>query len=374
MVGPSSLLMNDLKPLVSWFSQLTSEPVVIAGPCSAESEQQVMKTARQVAQMGKAQVYRAGIWKPRTRPGSFEGVGTDGLKWLQQVKNETGLLVTTEVAHPKHIELALKYDIDILWIGARTTSNPFSVQELADSFKGLDIPLMIKNPINPDLELWVGAIERFYNAGLRKIAAIHRGFYPFEKTKLRNIPKWEIPIELKSRFHQLPIINDPSHIAGKIGFIREVAQKALDLNMNGLMIESHCNPEEALSDAEQQLKPEELKQLLADLVIRHISVDDLEFMNLLENLRDQIDSIDQQILELLSQRMNVVEKIGRYKARNKVTILQLKRWEDIITTRLRAGKSLGLTEEFIKKLLQLVHKESIQKQTEVMNRLNGKSK
>ncbi|MFC2150937.1 chorismate mutase [Bacteroidota bacterium] len=365
--------LKSISTISKWFDGL-KEPLIIAGPCSAESEAQIMQTAKEIAALKKVKVFRSGIWKPRTRPGNFEGVGEDGLRWLQQVKTETGLLTAIEVANAEHADLAIKYDIDILWIGARTTSNPFSVQELADHLKGYNKPVLVKNPINPDVNLWVGALERFHKAGINKLAAVHRGFYPFEATSLRNIPKWEVAIELKSICHDLPILCDPSHIAGNREYIPEIAQKALDLNMDGLMIETHYNPSVALSDMNQQLTPSQLKTLINDLIYRRTTTKDADFTSMLETLRSQIDSIDQQMLELLSQRMNVVEEIGKYKSKNDVTILQLRRWEKIVSTRLKLGKSLGLTEDFIKKLLQLVHKESIQRQTEVMSKLGSSTK
>ena len=293
---------------------------------------------------------------------------------MQQVKKEFGLYTAIEVANTEHAELAIKHDIDVLWIGARTTSNPFSIQELADFLAGYNKPVLVKNPINPDVNLWVGALERFHKAGVNKLAAVHRGFFPFEATTLRNIPKWEIAIELKSICHTLPILCDPSHIAGDTEYIPEIAQKALDLNMDGLMIETHYNPSVALSDMNQQLTPIQLEELLGRLIFRTTTVKNSDFTNVLETLRSQIDSIDQQMLELLSQRMNIVEEIGKYKSKNEVTILQLRRWEKIVSTRIKLGKKLGLTEEFVKKLLQLVHKESIQRQTEVMNNLNSSSR
>jgi chorismate mutase len=365
--------LKNISTIKKWFDGL-NEPLIIAGPCSAESEEQLMHTAKEIAALGKVKIFRSGIWKPRTRPGNFEGVGEEGLHWLQQVKEETGLLTAVEVANPEHADLAIKYNIDILWIGARTTSNPFSVQELADHLKGYDKPVMVKNPINPDVNLWVGALERLHKAGINKLAAVHRGFYPFEATSLRNIPKWEVPIELKSICHNLPIICDPSHIAGNTEYIAEIAQKALDMNMDGLMIETHYNPTVALSDMNQQLTPQQLGNLLDNLIFRSATTKDANFASILEALRSQIDSIDQQMLELLSQRMNIVEEIGKYKSKNEVTILQLRRWEKIISTRLKLGKSLGLSEDFVKKLLQLVHKESIQRQTEVMNKFTSSKK
>ena len=365
--------IKNISKLNKWFDGLF-EPLIIAGPCSAESEEQVLTTAKEIAALGKVHVFRSGIWKPRTRPGNFEGIGEEGLQWLQLVKQETGLLTAVEVANKEHFDLAVKYDIDILWIGARTTSNPFSVQDLADYMKSYDKPVLVKNPINPDVQLWIGALERFNKAGINKLAAVHRGFYPFEATSLRNIPKWEVPIELKSLCHTLPVICDPSHISGNTEYIPEIAQKALDLNMNGLMIETHYNPSVALSDMNQQLTPKQLGILLNNLVYRQSTTKDADFTNILEILRNQIDSIDQQMIELLAQRMNVVEEIGKYKSKNKVTILQLKRWEKIVNTRIKLGKSLGLTDDFVKKLLQLVHKESIQRQTEVMNKINSTKK
>ncbi|PLX19257.1 MAG: 3-deoxy-7-phosphoheptulonate synthase [Marinilabiliales bacterium] len=365
--------LKSISKISSWFDGL-NEPLIIAGPCSAESESQVMQTAKEIAESGKVKIFRSGIWKPRTRPGNFEGVGEDGLKWMQQVKKEFGLYTAIEVANTEHAELAIKHDIDVLWIGARTTSNPFSIQELADFLAGYNKPVLVKNPINPDVNLWVGALERFHKAGVNKLAAVHRGFFPFEATTLRNIPKWEIAIELKSICNTLPILCDPSHIAGDTEYIPEIAQKALDLNMDGLMIETHYNPSVALSDMNQQLTPIQLEELLGRLIFRTTTVKNSDFTNVLETLRSQIDSIDQQMLELLSQRMNIVEEIGKYKSKNEVTILQLRRWEKIVSTRIKLGKKLGLTEEFVKKLLQLVHKESIQRQTEVMNNLNSSSR
>jgi len=356
----------DIIPVRDWFDSFEDDYLIIAGPCSAESEKQVMDTALEIEKLGRVQAYRAGIWKPRTRPESFAGVGSEGLKWLKKVKEETNLLTIVEVATPKHVEECLMAGIDMFWIGARTTPNTFAIQEIADSLKGVDIPVLIKNPVNPETELWVGALERFNNAGIKKLAAIHRGFYPFEKTSFRNIPKWEIPISLKSRFHDLPIICDPSHISGNVKYLEEIAQKGLDLNMSGLMIETHIDPEYAKSDAEQQVSPKELNTLLDNLVFRETVSDNIDFTNLLEKLREQIDSIDDQMIELLNQRMKIVEQIGKYKKDNNVTILQLRRWEKIISTRTEFAQSLGLSSEFIHKLLQLVHKESIQKQVEIM--------
>lgn len=352
----------------NWFNKPLDSPLYIAGPCSAETEEQVINTASEISKNSKINVFRAGLWKPRTRPNTFEGVGSKGLPWLKKVKEKYGLLIAVEVANPEHVALCLENNIDVLWIGARTVSNPFSIQEMAKSLANVQIPVLIKNPVNPDIDLWIGAIERFYNNGVYKLAALHRGFYPFERTIFRNIPKWEIPIELKIKLPLLPVICDPSHIAGTTKFIEEISQKALDLNFDGLMIETHINPKQALSDSQQQLTPKQLNELLSRLIVRDVSSNDTKFSKLLSNYRSQIDSLDFQLLELLAQRMKVVEKIGEYKSLNNVKILQLPRWENIIGTRTEYGKSRGLSEEFITKLLQLVHKESIQKQTEIMSK------
>lgn len=342
---------------------------MIAGPCSAETEEQVLETAKQISECKKVKVYRAGIWKPRTSPKNFEGIGEPAFEWLRKVKKETGLLTTTEAATPKHIEICLKNKdaLDIIWIGARTTANPFSVQAIADALKGVDIPVLIKNPLNPDIKLWVGAIERFKKAGIKNIGAIHRGFYPFEKINLRNLPKWELAIEIKSLFPEIPLINDPSHIAGKRKYIFDIAQKALNLNFDGLMIETHINPDMALSDAKQQLKPNTLKSLLKELQFRKSSFENSEFIDLLEQYREQIDSIDFQLIELLNKRMDITEEIGKYKLKNNVSIFQLKRWLNISETRQEFGKSLGMDSQFIKRILQLVHRESIRLQSDIMN-------
>ncbi len=357
----------DILPITSWFEGLT-HPVMIAGPCSAESEEQVLATAHGVAKNSMVKIFRVGIWKPRSRPGTFEGAGNEALEWLKRVKAETGLRTCVEVATSAHVEMAVEAGIDILWVGARTTANPFSVDQIAQALKGVDIPVMVKNPVNPDLELWIGALERINRAGVRKIAAIHRGFYPYEKTRLRNIPKWEIAIDLKSKFPNLPIICDPSHIAGVASLVSEVAQKALNISLDGLMIEVHCNPSVALSDAKQQITPAQLSSLLNELVFRSPSSANNEFINKIEQFRHRIDSIDQQIIELLGQRMRIVEEIGEYKKNNNVTVFQLRRWEDMLQSRIDCGKKVGLDQEYIKNLLQLVHNESIRKQADILNR------
>ena len=357
----------NILPISDWFAGLNL-PLLIAGPCSAESEEQVMKTAQGIAKIGKVQVFRAGVWKPRSRPGTFEGAGDEALQWLKRVKVETGLLTTVEVATPMHVEKAVAAGVDILWLGARTSSNPFSVEQIAQALKGVNIPVLVKNPVNPDLELWVGTLERLNRAGINKLAAVHRGFYPYERTRLRNIPKWELAIDLKSKFPNLPILCDPSHIAGQASLVPEIAQKALNLSMDGLMIEVHCNPPLALSDAKQQLTPLQLETMLKELVFRTPSSQNTEFVDHLEQLRNKIDSIDQQLIDLLAQRMKIVEEMGEFKKNNNVSVFQLRRWEDILKSRVDYGTRLGLSDEYIKNLLELVHKESIQKQADILNK------
>ncbi len=354
----------DLEPF-TFEGELFSKPIIMAGPCSAESEEQVMNTAIPLAEMG-IKLFRAGIWKPRTRPNAFEGVGSEGLKWLQRVKKETGMMVSTEVANVKHVYEALKYGIDIMWIGARTSANPFAVQDIADSLRGVNIPVMIKNPVNPDVDLWIGAIERISNAGIKSIAAIHRGFSSYDKTLYRNVPQWQVPIELRRRIPNIPIITDPSHICGNREFLYDISQKAMDLNFDGLIIETHCNPDKALSDASQQVTPNELKDILDRLILRDPEVRE-ELMLTLAVMRDQIDKIDDKIINLLKERMLVSENIGDYKKENNITILQTKRWDDMLKNRLALGTRKGLSEEFIIKLFRSIHQESINHQTNVMN-------
>lgn len=352
----------------SWFPT-KSKPVIISGPCSAETEDQMVATAKQIAATGKVHALRAGIWKPRTRPGQYEGAGQEGLGWLMTAKKETGLPVTTEVANAAHVEACLKAGVDILWVGARTTVNPFSVQEVADALKGVDIPVMVKNPVNPDLELWIGALERLNKAGITKLAAIHRGFSSSEKGPFRNSPMWDMPIELKTRIPDLDIICDPSHIAGNRDLIALICQKALDLDMVGLMIESHINPDAAWSDAKQQVTPAALSKIVDSLVVRTSSSDNKVFKDTLSILRDQIDVLDDEIMQKLASRMKISEKIGQYKKENNVTILQVTRWEEIIQTRIALGKAMGLDANFTNDLLKLIHQESIQVQTRVMNKV-----
>jgi chorismate mutase len=356
----------DIVPLADWLPQF-QKPLLIAGPCSAENEFQMLSTAGQIARFYPNAIFRAGIWKPRTRPNTFEGIGDVGLEWMRAVREKTGLLTATEVANAEHVEKCLKAGIDILWIGARTTVNPFSVQEIADSLKGVDIPVFVKNPINPDSQLWAGALERVNNAGIKKLAAIHRGFHSFDNGPFRNSPKWELAIELKTACPQLPVICDPSHISGNPDLIPYIAQKAMDLDMDGLMIETHIDPSVALSDAKQQVKPIQLKEILDDLNIRSSTIDNIEFKNKLEELRCIIQKLDNDLLELLSKRMTISSQIGEYKRDNNVTILQVAHWKKLFEESLNTGNVLGLPEDFIKGLYQLIHDESIRRQTEVMN-------
>jgi chorismate mutase len=355
-----------IEGLESWVPRY-SHPLIIAGPCGAENEKQVLETAEGISKLGRANIFRAGIWKPRTRPGTFEGAGIPGLSWLQEVKNRTGLLTTVEVASTEHVEAALKNKVDILWIGARTTVNPFMVQEIAEALTGIDIPVMVKNPVTPDLLLWIGALERINKAGIKKLVAIHRGFHTYEKSNYRNAPKWELPIELKRMFPNLPVICDISHISGRPDLLRIVAQKALDLDFAGLMIETHINPKEALSDAEQQITPETLSELLNSLVIRKSTSTNKDFISRLEQLRSVIDELDEEIIHSIAKRMEISEKIGECKRDNNVAILQVSRWEEVISRLIRLGEKKGLSKEFMKQLLQLVHIESIRKQSETMN-------
>jgi len=341
-------------------------PLIIAGPCSAETPEQVMATAHELAKRGVT-IFRAGIWKPRTRPGGFEGVGSVGLKWLQLVKQETGLPVGTEVANAQHTEEAMKAGLDVLWIGARSTASPFVVQEIADVVKGSDAVVMVKNPVNPDVQLWIGAIERVYQAGIKNIVAIHRGFTPFRETKYRNYPNWQTVIELRRLMPNLPIICDPSHIAGKREFLYEISQKAFDMGMEGLMIESHIDPSCALSDAAQQLTPADLAKLLDRLVIRHETANNPEFETRLDVLRNRIDSIDAELLETLSSRVAIVKQIGRYKKENNVTALQINRWAQLMEDRINIGKKLDLNDSFVKTIFQLIHEDSVRMQTEIMD-------
>lgn len=357
---------KQITPLREW-KIFKGRPLVISGPCSAETEEQVMETARQLSALKRIDVFRAGIWKPRTRPNSFEGIGTEGLKWLRQVKQEYGLPVATEVATEKHVFEALKYGIDVFWIGARTTVNPFAMQALADALEGVDVTVFVKNPINPELDLWIGAIERIQKAGIRKIGVIHRGFSSFEKSAYRNQPKWQIPIELRQRLPDIPIICDPSHMGGSKAFLLDLAQKSMDLNYDGLMIETHFDPESALSDKRQQITPSELVELLDKIVLRNPDSDDHSFLNSIEELRSQIDMYDDQLFEILESRMKVADTIGMYKKEHNITILQTQRWKEIVNKTLSKYEGSGLTPEFISTVLKAIHQESINRQMKVMN-------
>lgn len=364
----------EIVPVSDWFEEFGDGPLFIAGPCSAESEEQLFDIARQMTGQSKPAVFRAGVWKPRTRPGSFNGMGLRALKWMAALKEEFGIRTTVEAATPGHVEACLKAGIDILWIGARTASNPFSVDEIAEALKGVDIPVLVKNPLNPDIDLWIGALERMNKAGIKRLAAVHRGFSPYERTRYRNMPKWEIPIELRRRYRDLPVLCDPSHIAGEAILVREIAQKAMDLNMDGLMTEVHNNPSEALSDAAQQLLPSAYRKLIKDLIIRNVSIDDPGFRNQLEEIRNQVDSVDHQMIELIARRMELSDQIGEYKCRNNVAILQMERWLEILKTRTDHGRSLGLDREFTEAILKVLHQESIRRQTGIMDSMKKKGK
>ena len=344
----------------------TKRPLVIAGPCSAETEEQVMKTARSLAKQ-KVDIFRSGIWKPRTRPNSFEGVGTEGLRWLRLVKEETGLLTATEVANAKHVYEALKFGVDVLWIGARTTVNPFSVQEIANALEGVDVPVLIKNSINPDLNLWIGAVERIYNAGIRRIGVVHRGFSSFGDEKYRNTPRWQIPIELMRKHPNLTFICDNSHICGNRELLLKVAQKAMDLNFHGVMTEVHPDPDNAWSDAKQQITPKSFEQLMSQLILRKETSTDEDFLENIEDMRHQIDQIDNELLNLLGKRMEIADNIGQYKKRKNIAILQSARWNEILKHAVKKGAKKGLSKAFMKTVLKAIHQESINHQEKIMN-------
>ncbi len=347
-------------------------PLIIAGPCSAETEEQVIRSATELARSGQVDMLRAGIWKPRTRPGSFEGVGEKGLAWLQQARAITGLPLAIEIANSKQVELALKANIDVLWIGARTTVNPFSVQDVADALQGVDVPVFIKNPLNADIELWTGAVERVAKAGIRQIGLIHRGFASYGNTEYRNAPMWHLAIEMKRRHEELPFINDPSHICGRRDTLLAVAQKAIDLDYDGLMIESHPRPDEAWSDAAQQITADQLSSLLEAIVWRKEDTSSPAFHEALEKLRNHIDGLDDEIIQLLGQRMKLAEQIADYKMDHDITILQTARWNWILARMNLEGSKLGLNDEFIKQYLDAVHMESIAHQTRVFERRHNK--
>lgn len=357
--------MKDQKAAIQEVWQ--KRPLIISGPCSAETEEQVLETATRLAATGKVDMLRAGIWKPRTRPGSFEGIGTKGLAWLLQAKKITGLPIAVEVATAKQVEDALHFDVDVLWIGARTTVNPFSVQEVADALKGANVPVLIKNPINPDLELWTGAVERVAKAGINQIGLIHRGFSSYGNTEYRNAPMWHLAIEMKRRNPDMLMVNDPSHICGRRDILMDVSQEAINLDFDGLMIESHIDPDNAWSDAKQQVTPERLAEMLGEIVWLREDIASEEFHASLEKLRQQINQLDDELMQLLSQRMKVAEKIGQYKKENNITILQTKRWNEILERACKKGDKAGLSREFVTKYLDAVHMESINHQNKVFN-------
>lgn len=359
--------MKNNKELRTWLDKFNlNHPLTIAGPCSAETEEQVLKIAHSLKNT-KATVFRAGIWKPRTRPGNFEGVGALGLKWLQKAKQETGMLISTEVANANHVDLALKHDIDILWVGARSTVSPFIVQEIADALKGTDKIVLVKNPVNPDLSLWLGGLERLYSANIKKLGVIHRGFSTYEKSKYRNNPEWQLPIELQNRFPDIPLICDPSHIAGRRDILQDISQTALDLNFDGLMIETHIDPDNAWSDAAQQITPEVLVKMMEDLKIRTLTSNEADYKNKLNTLRTQIDVIDHGILEILGKRMKIAVSIGELKKQKNVAVLQTKRWNEILGNMILEGEKKGLSEEFVLKMFKAIHQESINNQEKVIN-------
>ena len=359
--------MENKKEMKNWLDNFKlNHPLVIAGPCSAETEDQVLKIAHELKN-SDVSIFRAGIWKPRTRPGMFEGVGAIGLKWLQKVKEETGLLIATEVANSNHVKLALDHDVDILWIGARSTVSPFIVQEIADALDGTDKIVLVKNPVNPDLALWLGGIERLYSANIKKLGVIHRGFSTYEKTTYRNNPEWQLPIELQNRFPDLPLICDPSHIAGRRDILQDISQTALDLNFDGLMIETHTNPDKAWSDAAQQITPKVLIKMMEDLKMRKITNEELDYKNSLNTLRTQIDVIDHGLLDNLGKRMKVAIEIGNLKKKKNVAVLQTKRWNEILGKMILDGEEKGLSEEFILRIFKAIHQESINHQKRVIN-------
>lgn len=351
----------ELKPLN--IPSDNERPFVIAGPCSAETEEQVMRTAKELASRG-CHNFRAGVWKPRTKPGGFEGNGEKAMPWLQEVKKETGMLVSTEVATPEHVEIALKYGVDILWVGARTSANPFAMQALADSLKGVDVPVLVKNPVNPDLELWIGALERINGAGVKRLGAIHRGFSSYDKKIYRNLPMWQIPIELKRRIPELPILCDPSHIGGCRELIAPLCQQAMDMGFEGLIVESHCDPEKAWSDAKQQVTPDVLDYILSLLVVR----DGTTTTEGISQLRSQIDELDNQLMDLLAKRMRVCREIGQYKKEHNMTVLQTGRYNEILDKRGAQGSLCGMAPEFVKQVFELIHEESVRQQIEIINK------
>ena len=357
--------MENTKELRGWLDQMSLDhPLVIAGPCSAETEEQVMKIAHELKNTD-ATVFRAGVWKPRTRPGGFEGIGAIALPWLRRVKKETGMMVAVEVANANHVKLALEFDMDILWIGARTAVNPFAVQEIADALKGTDKIVLIKNPINPDLALWLGGVERLYTADIKNLGVIHRGFSSYKKTKFRNVPQWQIPIALKQKFPDLPLINDPSHITGNREMIEEVSQIALDLNFDGLIIETHCDPDNAWSDAAQQITPDRLVEIMEDLRVREPKAAGLA-LDQLKTFRSEIDVIDNHLIQTLAERMEISRRIGEIKKEGNISVLQNSRWADMLNKRVEEGTDQGLSVSFLEQLYKAIHQESINQQKQIL--------
>ena len=357
----------DVIPLYEWGMFTEPRPSVVAGPCSAESEEQIMETAKGLKELG-INVFRAGIWKPRTHPGCFEGIGVPGLKWMQRAKKEYGLKIATEVANEKHVFECLKHGVDLVWIGARTTANPFLVQEIADALRDTDIPVLVKNPVNPDLDLWIGALERLSNAGIKKLGVIHRGFSTIDKIKYRNDPQWQMAIELRSRYPELPFFVDPSHMAGSKDYILELSQGSLDLGFEGLMIESHCNPSVALSDAKQQLTPEELREMLYEqITVRDSDSDAKEWKENIDQLRAKIDIIDESLLYTFASRMKISREIGEYKKNNNIAILQTSRWDSILAKMVAKGQEYGLPQNFIEDIFNAIHEASVEVQNEVIS-------
>lgn len=343
-------------------------PLIISGPCSAETEEQVVETAKRLAATGKVDVLRAGIWKPRTKPGGFEGIGAKGLPWLQKAEQETGMLTACEVATAKQVQDALTFDVDILWIGARTTVNPFSMQEVADALRGVDVPVLVKNPVNPDIELWSGGVERIARAGIKQIGLIHRGFSSYGNTQYRNAPMWHLAIDMKLRYPDMPMITDPSHICGNREGLLDICQRAVDVDFDGLIIESHIDPDNAWSDAKQQVTPERLDEILSSIIWRKEDSTNQEFQKALEKLRQQINNLDDELLQILGQRMKIADQIGQYKKDNNITILQPTRWHEIIETTVAKGERMGLSRDFINKYLDAIHIESINHQKKIMDK------
>lgn len=357
----------DIIPLCEWGMFTDPRPFVVAGPCSAETEELVMETAKGLKEMG-INVFRAGIWKPRTHPGCFEGIGTPGLKWLQKVQKEYGLKVSTEVASEKHVRECLEHGVDMVWIGARTTANPFLVQEIADALAGTDIPVLVKNPVNPDLELWIGALERLNRAGIKKLGVIHRGFSTFDKIKYRNDPHWDIAIEMRSRFPELPFFVDPSHMGGSCAYLQEISQRSLDLGFEGLMLESHCNPSVALSDAKQQLTPDQLCDLLYNgITVRDADSDSQEWRENIHQLRAKIDVIDENIIYALGSRFKISQQIGEYKKNNNVAIVQASRWDSLLAKVVEKGQEYGLSKKLLTDVFNAIHEASVETQNEIIS-------